>query len=81
MTLSGQNKRKSRRQKALELFLGDTVKQITNEIYQWGHLYYQVIPYKQIKMGWSQFNKIKYAHVIYGYRELTPKMRKKLCIN
>jgi hypothetical protein len=66
------------RQKALESLLGSECVRITQGIYEWNGVTYQVIPHKEIKGGWSQFVKVK-GRTLYAVRELTDKMKNKLC--
>lgn len=65
------------RKVALENLLGSNVQSLHTGLYKWQGIYYEVVPYKQIKKAWSQFNKIKYGKTVFGYRELSKDLLKK----
>jgi hypothetical protein len=55
---------------ALENLLNDNVVRLKLGIYIWHGITFEVVPYKKIKKGWSQYNKLIYKNIIYGYKEL-----------
>lgn len=66
------------RKTLLEEMLNSEVEIKREDIFIWRGFYFQVLPYKQIKKGWSQFVKKEFRGRTFGVRELTQKMRDKL---
>lgn len=66
------------RKALLEEILNSEVIIKRKDIFEWRGFYFQVLPYSQIKKGWSQFVKKEFKSRVFGVRELTPKMREKL---
>lgn len=56
---------------ALENLLNDKVERIELGFYKWRGITYKVVPYKKIKKGWSQYNKLQHKTRLYGYKEVS----------